>query len=257
MEGGDATELRAAALNAIERGHLRLIIICLSPYVTKNAGIKGNQISPKEYWGSLFSLLPLNLAQAKFAAHKSSAVDVWAGSEWGAGNLLRKTYTWNDFIQHEHEESVEPELKIDSLAYRHLGDIIRVAHQYHVKVFAYFFPYNVWSTETSIASGGWREYHDEMLTLFDPARDVVWDMMGPDYASLRQDVSCYTDNHLSRAGIALELADIQRTLDQTLKGISSPPVFPRPTPYACLGSPGGGSGYDRNTVARAARASQP
>jgi len=252
MEGGNATELRAAALNAIERGHLRFIIFCLGPYITKNSGIKGNEIDSKEYWGSLFSLLPLRLAQAKLALKARNASDVWAGSEWGSAELPRQTYTWNDFVERETADPVEQEIRIDPVAYQHLGDIIRAAHQHDVKIFAYFFPYNVWSAQTAVHSGDWGRYRARILSLFDPQRDIVWDMMSPDYASLRQDAACYSDGHLSGAGVTLMLADIQRTLDQTLLQTSVPQVFPRSAPFACLGTPGAGSGYDRNVVVNAA-----
>ena len=252
MEGGNATELRAATVNAIEHGRLRILIICLGPYLTKNSGMKGDEISPKEYWGSLFSLLPLRLAEAKFSAREHAATDLWAGSEWGSADLPRKTYTWDEFVRLSKADPVDDEIQIDPIAYEHLHDIIRTAHQHGVKVFAYFFPYNDWSAETAVRSGDWSRYRARITKLFDPSRDIVWDMMEPQYASLRHDAACYTDDHLSKAGISLVLTDIQRVLDQTLKGISVPPVFPRTSNLACLDTPGAGSGYDRNTIVSAA-----
>jgi hypothetical protein len=85
--------------------------------------------------------------------------------------------------------------------------------------------------------------------LLSAPNDVVWDMMAPEYQSLRADAACYTDGHLSQAGAFLVLADIERQLNLNLKGMSQSPIFPRPGPLACLGKPGAGSGYDRTVSA--------
>lgn len=247
MEGANATELKAATVNAIERGQMRVLIICLGPYITKNAGIKGNEINEKEYLGSLFSLLPLKLAETKFEDRRQPAHDMWAGSEWGSADLPRQTYSWDAFIRLAQSEPVESEIQINATAYRDLAAIIRAAHQHDVQIFAYYFPYNVWAVQTAVESGDWSRYQTRTNALFDLKRDVVWDMNAPDYDSLRQDVSCYSDGHLSKSGISLVLADIQRRLDENRLHRSLTSVFPRSEHLPCLGTLGAGSGFDRNS----------
>lgn len=246
MEGANATELRAATVNAIERGQMRVLIICLGPYITKNSGMKGNEINAKEYLGSLFSLLPLKLARTKLEYKRHPAEDKWVGSEWGSADLPRSTYTWEAFIRLAKSEPVESEIRINQAAYQDLSAIIDAAHRHGVQIFAYYFPYNVWSVQTAVESGDWAAYQKATNALFDPSRDVVWDMMAPEYDAMRQDVSCYTDGHLSKAGISLVLADIQRRMDETRLHQTLTPIFPRPSPV-CLGTMGAGSGFDRNS----------
>jgi hypothetical protein len=245
MDGANATELKVAALNAIRRGHMRFIILCLDPYITKNSGLKGAEISPKEYWGSLFSLLPLKIARAKLAVRLHPDQDLWADSTWGREERPGTRFTWDGFVRVENEESSEKDMRIDPVAYGDLGDIIRAAHERGIPVFAYFFPQNVWILHTAVNSGAWDRYRSQTLALFDLQRDIVWDMTAPAYDSFRHDPSCYTDGHPSAAGAALILEDIEVKLNRRLRGVDSAPVFPRQAPLACFGQPGAGSGYDR------------
>jgi hypothetical protein len=250
MEGGNATELRAAAVNAIDQGRMRLLIICLGPYITKNSGFKGDEISAKEYWGSLFSLLPLKLAAAKFRVRWSGEPDLWADSEWGSADLPRRKYPWNEFIQVAEREPVESEIRIDPTAQRDLAAIIAAAHRAGVRILAYFYPYNIWSVETAIDSGDWGDYRARTLALFDRRIDIVWDMMGPRYDSFRRDVACYSDGHLSAAGMNLVIEDIQAHIDLIRAARATAPVAALPDHFPCLGTAGAGSGFDRSpTVA--------
>jgi hypothetical protein len=233
------------------------MIVCLDPYLTKDSGIKGAQINVKEYWGSLYSLLPLKMLQGKLEHLRPGFVDELAGSEWGAANIPRPTYTWDEFVQRETDDPLERQLQIDPAGYRDLRAIIDTAHQRGVPVLAYFFPSSIWRSETAVRSGDWAKYRAQALALFDGRRDYVWDMMTPPYESLRSDAACYTDGHLSDSGSRLLLADIQRAVDERIKGLSEAPVFPRPARYACLGTPGGGSGYDRAPTAANAASSAP
>jgi len=246
VDGADATELRTLALNVIERGNLKFIILCLDPYLTQTAGIKGNQINPKEYWGSLFSLLPIRIAKAKIASRLHPGNDVWADSTWGYEARYSKTYPWDEFIKMQLDEGAAANTEINPTAYQHLRDIIDSAHRHGVRVLAFILPANIWYVRAAVESGKWDAYVARTKSLLDPQRDVFWDMTGSEYAALRHDPSCYTDLHSSPAGGRLILADIKSHLDSTLKGISTPPVFPLARAFACLGKEGAGSGFDRS-----------
>ncbi len=251
MDGANATELSIATTNALERGNFRFMIICLDPYLTKDSGIKGAQINAKEYWGSLFSLLPLKMLEAKLEHLRPGYVDDLAGSDWGAANIARPVYTWDAFVSSERSDSIARQLTIDPAGYRDLGQIIAAAHRRGVRVLAYFFPNSIWRSQTAVTSGAWVKYQERAKALFDPVNDFVWDMMGPGYQSLRSDAACYTDGHLSVAGAGLVLADIQRKLDERFHAAVVTAALPGSGSLACLGWPGAGSGYDRAPGSRA------
>ena len=246
MDGGNATELRMAAVNALQRGHFKLLIICLTPYITKDSGIKGSQINVKEYWGSLFSLLPVEMLMAKWQRHEAPADDLLRDSDHGSASLARPVYAWNDFVRNEIDDPLENEVRVDPAAYRDLKSITDAAHRRGIRVFAYYFPNSVWRSASAVGSGDWAGYQRRVQQLLSDPADVVWDMMGPDYRSLREDAACYTDGHLSEAGARLVMADINRQIANHLRNAHLPPVFPRSTHLACLGTPGAGSGFDRS-----------
>jgi hypothetical protein len=249
MDGANASELRVAVSNALRHGHFRFIVICLSPYITKDSGIKGSQINNKEYWGSLFSLLPLQIMSAKWHNYWYPENDLRRDSTWGDANLIRPIYTWQTFTRIEADDPLEKELHVDPTAYGDLGNIVAAAHGAGVRVFAYYFPNSVWRSQTAVASGEWMRYQQRIGGLFTAPGDVVWDMMTPAYQALRADAACYTDGHLSAAGARLVLQDIKHHLDEHLRGFIAPAVFPYPKPLACLGKPGAGSGFDQIAAA--------
>jgi hypothetical protein len=245
MDGANATELREVALNAMERGNFRFIIICLTPYITKDHGIKGSEIHPKEYWGSLFSLLPVDILTAKWRTRANR--DLNAASTWGMTEFIqRPKIPWEKFMNSEADGS-NYHAALDPVAVQHLADIIQAARAKNVKIFAYSYPYN-WGFTNTVDPAMWQRYEAAVHSLFDRAQDVVWDMTAPAYDPLRTDPGCYTDAHLSTAGARIVLADIKRVLDQYFEGGNRPLPFKSGEQFACYGKPGEGSGYDRPTA---------
>lgn len=244
MDSGNATELRPAALNAIERGHMRVIIICLSNYITQDSGMKGPQINSKEYWGSLFSWLPIDILDAKLKIRSGKIPDAFPDSEWGSGNITaRRTAPWDEFALDQGMGSSE--VHLNDIAFGHLKDIIESAHAHNVRVIGYFFPSNIWRIRTYSRFGDWAKYKARTNALFDPAKDVIWDMTSPAYEPFITDAGCYTDGHLSQVGADWVMTDVQRHLTALDSGAGVAPLFNPSIKLACTGRPGAGSGYDR------------
>jgi hypothetical protein len=244
MDAADASELRPVAMNAIDRGRMKVLILCISPYLTKDHGMKGPQIDAKEYWGSVFSWLPFEVEAARIEIRTGRIADSFRGSEWGMGNLIpRKVYSWRQFEQVESADA--PETRVDPQAYAELGAILQAARNRGVKIYAYFYPYSYWSLESVVDSGEWRRYQARMRALFEQ-RDVVWDMTEPQYDYIRRDAACYTDGHLSEAGARLVLSDISwhLTHDASVHAPPSDRVLLAPRRHACRGQAGAGSGFD-------------
>lgn len=252
MDNSNATELRIAVDNAISRGRMRVVIICLSPFLTKDSGMRGPEINSKEYWGSLFSWLPLNVLNAKFKIRSGKTMDVFAGSEWGmSNNVARRVYAWDEFTRMQPD--VDDEITLDPAGFDDLKRIVDASRAHGAKVFAYFYPYNYWRLEFWKKSGTWAQYRDRTLAIFDRSKDILWDMNEPMYAPLTRDAACYTDGHLSAAGARLVLAEIQRRLDQVHSAVELPPLFNGSEQLACLGKAGAGSGFDKMSQPSVAR----
>jgi hypothetical protein len=246
MDGANATELREVALTAISRGNLRYIVICLTPYITKDHGIKGAEINSKEYWGSLFSLIPVEMLSARWRGR--NRIEANEASTWGMVSFAQRPHLpWEQFMRSEANGS-NYTVDLDPVAVQHLEDILKAARLHNIRIFAYYYPYNRWFTE-SVDAAMWQRSRSAVAALFDSKNDVVWDMTAPEYNPLRSDPGCYTDAHLSAAGARLVLADIRRVLDLHLKGLESSGPFAAGTKSPCYRQPGEGSGYDRPAFA--------
>ena len=244
MDAADASELAPVAINAIDRGRMKVLILCISPYLTKDHGMKGPQINAKEYWGSVFSWLPFEVETARYEIRSGRIADTFLGSEWGMGNLIsRKVYPWRQFEAVARADA--PETRVDPQSYAELRAILNSARERGVKIYAYFYPYSFWSLESVADSGAWSAYQARMRAMFEPG-DVVWDMTEPRYDTLRHDAACYTDGHLSAAGARLVLADISwhLTRDSSHPMPPSDPLLQSGSHLACLGQAGAGSGFD-------------
>lgn len=202
MEGANTTELEVCATNVLQRGELETLIISLSPYMTKNCGIKGSEIGPQEYLGSIFSLLPLKITINKFRTlFKSESQDKFRKSEWGYTDI-----NFGENVEAFYEEvrgfQVNPNVKIviNDNAIKSLKNIITSARERGVKVVAYFHPLYYQRHNEYIENGSWQTYKEKMSELF-LVDDILWDMNTSDYDYLRKEMKYYTSmEHLSQEG---------------------------------------------------------
>jgi hypothetical protein len=139
-------------------------------------------------------------------------------------------------VRAEYEDPLDKEVSIDPRAFEDLKAVIDEAHKLGVRVLAYYFPNSLWRSESAVRDGNWFRYEAQVRTHLNAPLDVVWDMMTPDYDSLRDDAACYTDGHLSAASARVALAD-NHELAVKVRGVNAPVVFPHRERFACLGRP--------------------
>lgn len=213
MQGGNISELKFATDNVLHLGEIKYLIICLYPYITKNSGVKSYQIHEKEYWGSLFSMIPVKL-HVKRMMNLVGLPDAFHASEWG----------YNDFNVHNKHikfadiaKKIKPDpaasIVVDPVAYSELADIINEARIKGVKILAFYHPIYYKSFQNFKKSGSWEYYQGKMNPLFDSSTDIVWDMNTPEYQYITGDVRSYSDGHLSNYGAELVVEVIGKKLD--------------------------------------------
>lgn len=215
MVGGNITEGSAAARLYIERAkNPRVLIISLYPYLTKNHGIKGFEIHDKEYYGSLYSLLPPAIWAYKAKTWLRPATDELRDSAAG-WNQFELTQARQDLTAWRSSQKTNPApvdpIVIDPVAVRELEDLINLARKRDMMIIGYFHPNYMPLHKQLREDGGWTEYRRAMKRLFLRSETVV-DMNGPLYNSLRRDEAMRIDlSHLSSAGareVGLELDKI-------------------------------------------------
>lgn len=212
MNSGNVTELKFATDNVLRKGSVDRLIICLYPYLTKNSGIKGRQIDQKEYWGSLFSIIPVRMYLRRVKNLIWPNRDIYHSSEWGFAdsNLLKKHINFARIVERRRQHPRE-RMDIDPVAVQQLQSIIDLAHEKNVQVYAYYYPVYFEYLNEFRKSGFWQEYQERMNSLFSE-EDIVWDMNSEQYDYITHNLASYSDGHLSDLGADMVLKDIQAKL---------------------------------------------
>ena len=217
MNSGNVSELKYPVDNVLNSGKMKYLIICLYSYLTKDSGRKGRQIDEKEYWGSLYSIIPLRLMLRRLKSILWSGDDIFHNSEWGFNdsNIKKKNLVFNDFVE-KRRKTPRSEISINSDAYKELKSIIELARAKDVKIMAYYYPVYFEYTGVYRKSGAWKKYQDKVNKLFS-SDDLVWDMNLPDYDYITHNQSSYVDGHLSYLGADKVLSVIEIKLKTVKK----------------------------------------
>jgi len=102
--------------NVITKGHMKLMIVCLDPYLTKNHGKKTSAIDPKEYWSTLGSLLTIKYYIKKYLAlrypKKDHFRDSWSGYRFNNYDVYKK-YNAKEKIDASAQAAMNGNYKIE------------------------------------------------------------------------------------------------------------------------------------------------
>ncbi len=219
MTGGNISEIKWALDILFENNQLQYLVICLYPYMTKNSGRKGKQIQAKEYWGSLFSVLPVRILVEKIwcfigvqgVFHEST-------SGFNDFNMFKKSINFKKVVLAKIKgEKIN--IHTDPVALQELSIIVKKAHHNGVKILAYFYP--VYSgIFLRFNPDSWAEYKKSMENVFD-TEDVLWDMNSKEYNYINNNIENYSDGHLSDQGAFLVLKSIGNKLNKVIGSSSS------------------------------------
>ena len=216
LQGANSAEMRIMAENAMKSGKIRLILICLDPYIIRNRAINDERMQPRLRWSALGSTFMLQYYADLFFVNRLNPEKY---SHFGPyGNL------------HIKESSVKSELAIKKFAdflkgkdfdipesfFKHslvdLKEIIDLARSRNVRVAAFYFPMP--AEVLSVTSKQYGSFKKAASSLFDD-RDLVLDFTADAFQSFRVDYSNYVDQgHLSSKGAR----HIVEKLDESLIG---------------------------------------
>ncbi|MGE4552368.1 MAG: hypothetical protein AB7D57_04615 [Desulfovibrionaceae bacterium] len=220
MNGANLCEVAPAARSALERGRMRALVVCLDPYLTKNAVMKTSELSPhlvRSTYGSLFTLrfYGYKLYDLLFP-ERDPYRESWNGSrlpEPGAPDLDAARL---EALVAEQREAGPPRFDPNPAALDCLRGVLDTAHARGVPVLAYHHP--IPRPLYALHRAAYEAYAREVDALFAPG-DRVLDMNAPDSGFPADDPGCFHDNvHLSRRGGEVLLG----LLDRALLGVAAP-----------------------------------
>jgi hypothetical protein len=220
VSGANISEEKLIADNAFARGHIRLAIFCLAPYMTLNHGRKTAYMTPAEYWGALGSIQLLrDYVGAALARLRGSAPST---TENGAGRIdvegNDQDLRWRGVRQ--RAEAPTQEFVVDEQAVKEYIELLRTAHARGARVVGFTAP--VYAPVYAAQRAGYEEYLARMRRLFAP-QDLVIDFNAPQYFVYTNDPATFVDGtHLSEKGAAYFSQELTRRLEQEL-GRPAPP----------------------------------
>ena len=210
MNGGNITELKYAVDRLFEKKQIHYMILCLHPYMTKNSGLKDNQINKNEYWRSFFSVLPAHILIEK-AWCLIGAPDVFHSSENGFNdyNIFTKNFNLEKKIRASKGQTYD--VFLNSIALNTLKELLSEARNKNIRIIAYYFPiykeiFKTYSLES------WLDYKSKIDAFF-KGNDTVIDMNSKQYRFINENIKNYSDGHLSDQGAAAVLKEIGYQLD--------------------------------------------
>jgi len=213
--GANISDLHYLVNNIIQKGDMKLAIICLDPYLTKDFGKKNATIDPKEYWGALGST---NLSKT-YLMYFVRRYNLRPGSyaqdiidENGRNNfeLEMKNLDSKIIIEEKVKLRQNEQTTIDPRSYEELGVVLAELRAKKIKILGYFspVPYPLYS----IGNKKYKAFEDKIKKLFTPD-DIVINLNDEKYKTITSDYKTFIDHgHLSLAGQTFVLKEIGLSL---------------------------------------------
>jgi hypothetical protein len=211
---GNASEVRLMADNVLNRGHIRLLILCLHPYLTKDSILWDKRMRPESRLSVLGSTFTFKFYNDKLKSMLNPKNDSFSES-------------WSGYSRPIHKKGISTEAFIDNFvalvirgngavgdidptAFAQLKELVQLARERGAHIFAYYHP--VPFKVLNACEPAFRRYQQQINTLFDGS-DLVWDFNTPEYDSFRKNTDNYIDHgHLSFAGADFVVGELNRLL---------------------------------------------
>ncbi len=222
LKGGNISELRVLVENVLKYGDIKTFIICLDPFITKDAGMKSAYINQKEFLSTFGSLFTLRYYVNKFLDIKKGEKSEFYGSYYGA---LNYRYKYKDVTSEDISNKIDERLslydnnemleflEINETAFEDLKYVLESVRKRNIKVVPYYFPRPKRITEHPSYAEKYNIYRTKIDSILDYDSDIVIDFKTKEYDYIRDDLSSYaTLGHLTPSGAAKVLKVIDEHL---------------------------------------------
>ncbi len=208
---GNVSELKQSVENCLNRGNIRLVILCLNPYLTRDAIVWDKRLRPESLYSVLGSTFTFKFYNAMIKCRLNPKDDSFTESWSGYSRPIQKVPSVEAAID-DFASKVKEVHPINPTSFEQLRGLIQLARKRGTRILAYYhpMPYKVFAA----SEPSFRKYQQQINTLFD-SRDLVWDFNTPPYDAFRKNPANYIDHgHLSVAGADYVVAELNRLLAQ-------------------------------------------
>lgn len=205
MNGANVCEVAPAAINALERGQMKYLIVCLDPYFTKDSMMKTSELSPTLETSALGSLFTVRFYLYKIKNTLFPQSDPYRESWWGHRIIIDDKPPVDT-----QSRGKKVDYPIDPKAFECLEEVIKVARHKGVSIFGYFHPKPI-NTYTANKEN-YAAFRSRMESLF-LVEDHIWDFNTPEFAGLTENSASFSDQaHLSKSGAEMVLKEMEKRI---------------------------------------------
>ncbi len=215
ITGGNSQELRALFENvAAKDENLKVLVICIDPYITRKTGMEEVEMTSKVFWNTLDPAFFISYNKEKNRALRGEMIpDLSLNTEWGRYHLLLfRPKTPQQMIE-EFSATTEKrteEFAIDNTAFAELEKIASIAREHKVRILAYYHPYPLKAFQPQ--EEAYRAYQRRINSIFQKS-DVIHDFNDDKYRAFRTDYSNYLDTvHVSDKGAAYITSELDKLI---------------------------------------------
>ncbi len=216
ISGGNISQIRLCCENVLRHGNIKLLIICLDPFLTRETGVNDKRMTPRIRWSVLGSTFTFQLYGERIKRALSPQKDTFADSYNGKCNLARKNMLNHVDARREIEafaaqlENDKTEFAVSEKAFNELDELLRAARSRHVRIVAFYYP-QPHKVSLAYQAQYWR-FREKLDALFS-SEDTICDFSSKDYLSFRQDYTNYSDQgHLSIKGADFICSELNKKI---------------------------------------------
>jgi hypothetical protein len=216
LSGGNITEENLIAENALRRGHIRLLVICLNPYLVLTHGRKAGGMSPRDFWGALGSTDLISYYVGAFRVQRGltqervtpEGVDIFKYPPRDAGSAQNAVGV--------------PQFALDATAVDELAELARIARAQGTTLVWVYPP--VYMPTYNARRTAYRNFEERMRRIAQPG-ELTINFNEGSFTALTAQPGNFADGvHLTNAA-ALEVSHI---LDQRLNPLTTNAIPPSP-----------------------------
>ena len=216
--GANAVELDILVQNVLKRKPPKVVIICLDPFLLRDAEVRDARMTPRIIWSAIGSNFMVEYYFKKIRKRLSGKKELFEYNSYGAASINELPVEMvgkliNDYASANKNDQTP--FLINQNALDKLAHTIATVRLSGAKVYAYYYPHpeQVYSTS--------RYKYDLFRSRVSPmfrSDEVVIDFCSLKYKPFRENPANYVDAaHISRQGAAFIVQELNRELLQGLK----------------------------------------
>jgi len=215
INGGNVTDIKPIVEIVLRKTEMRVTIVCIHRYLTKDHDRKTDLMNSRQYWGAFGSPQLISAYVSLLAMERG-----FTSANFNAAGVRKFGSRSDPAVTRRTIESVLPGIErgtasvddysIDPVALQELNELMATARSRSRRVIVFYPP-----TPEPVLAACQRQaqsYRSKVQTILRPS-DIVIDFNGPGYEDLRRDYDNFVDPvHLSQTGARAVMAELNRTL---------------------------------------------